>query len=118
MPSDISAAPTDCSEFVEDLAAIDDLTLLGGASRDHVRQCLRCQAEVAHYRRMRRVLRSLAEHPASVDPALEHEILFSLDHEDGRLVHRVPSRTAATLGGLAAAAGVIVLAARHRRLAS
>jgi len=118
MPSDNSAEPTVCADLVEELASVDELTVLGGPSRDHVQQCLRCQAEVAHYRRMRRTLRTLASHPAAVDPGLAHEILFTLDHEDGRLVHRVPARTAATLGGLAAAAGVIVFAARHRRLAS
>ena len=118
MPSDHSLAPKTCSDLADDLAAVDDTTGLGDPSRDHVQQCLRCQAEVAHYRRMRRTMRTLAGHPGSVDPGFEHEILLVLDHEDGRLVNRVPARTAATLGGLAAAASVIVFAARHRRLAS
>ncbi len=118
MPSDILTIPPSCSDLVEALAAVDDGTVLDSSSSEHIEQCLRCQAELSHYRRLRRTLRALAEHPAPVDPTLESEILLSLDHQQGGLVHRVPARAAATLGGLAAAAGVIVIATRHRRLAS
>lgn len=112
MPSD----PTellDCATHADELAAADDAVLSAQASA-HVRQCLRCQAEVANYRRMRRALRSLADQPSAAAPELEHEILVALDEIDDRSGTIVPAVAAATIGGIAAAAGVIALAARRR----
>lgn len=114
MRSDLS-----CDDVLDALSGVDDEFATGEvmdeASRTHVGQCLRCQAEVANHRRLRRVLRSLADSPVPVDPTLEHEILLTLDEFDGRQSRRVPGYAAATLGGLAAAAGVIALATRQRR---
>ena len=90
--------------------------LLSEVDRIHVRQCLRCQAEVANHRRLRRAMRELADSEASLDPTLQHDILLTLDEFDGRVGRRVPSYAAATLGGLAAAAGVLALATRQRRI--
>ena len=109
-----------CERFADELAGSDDSVLSADASA-HVQQCLRCQAEVANYRRMRRTLRSLAEQPTAAGPDLEIQILLALDEVDGRSGTRVPAVAAATIGGLAAAAGVIAMAARRRsglRLAS
>ncbi|MEM9463833.1 MAG: hypothetical protein AAGA90_00575 [Actinomycetota bacterium] len=109
-----------CDRFADELAGTDDAVLSADAS-DHVRQCLRCQAEIANYRRMRRALRTLAETPGADAPELEHRILVALDELDGQSSTRVPAVAAATIGGLAAAAGVIAIAARRRaglRLAS
>lgn len=108
--------PANCDAVADDLAATDEHHLLGVAARTHVEACLRCQAEVANYRRMRRALRSLANHPVLVSPRLEDEILDALDGAEGRPPSRVPVAAAATIGGLAAAAGVIAFAARHRRV--
>jgi anti-sigma factor RsiW len=102
-----------CTDLIDALAA--DEGLLAAPARSHVAQCLRCQAEMAGYRRLRRSMRSLAQSPVPFDPTLEHEILLALDRHDGRLSRRVPGYAAATLGGLAAAAGVIALATRQRR---
>ncbi len=55
-----------------------------------------------------------ATEPAAAAPDLEHQILVALDASDGESATRVPAVAAATLGGLAAAAGVIALAARRR----
>jgi hypothetical protein len=63
---------------------------------------------------MRRAMRSLADEPTAVMPELEHRILVALDELDGRTVTRIPAVAAATIGGLAAAAGVIAVAARRR----
>ena len=119
MPSE-STTLDPCLEHAEELAGADDSALSAAAS-EHVQQCLRCQAEVANYRRMRRTLRSLAEQPTAAGPDLEIQILLALDEVDGRSGTRVPAVAAATIGGLAAAAGVIAMAARRRsglRLAS
>ncbi len=120
MPSDSTPTLIRCADLTDELAAAEDGQTLAPDARAHVDQCLRCQAEVAHYRRMRRTLRMLADHPAPADPALESDILTSLDEfvPSIRRFQRVPARRAATLGGIAAAAGVIALAARQRRLAS
>ena len=116
MPSEPTVRSSRCDELAEDLAAADDGVLVGEA-RVHVAECLRCQAELANYRRLRRSLRGLADVPGPVDPTLQHDILLALDRADERRARRVPARTAATIGGLAAAAGVIALASRQRRIA-
>lgn len=61
-------------------------------------------------------MRELADSVASLDPTLEHDILLTLDEFDRRVGRRVPGYAAATLGGLAAAAGVLALATRQRRI--
>ena len=111
MPSDTTLDR--CAAHADELAGADDSVLSADAS-DHVAECLRCQAEIANYRRMRRALRTLAEQPTAEAPDLEHRILVALDELDGRSPSRVPAVAAATIGGLAAAAGVIAIAARRR----
>ena len=103
-----------CARFIDELAADDGV--LSGDAAAHVAQCLRCQAEIASYKRMRRVMRSLADHDDVEVSHLEHRILVALDAADGPPSARVPAITAATIGGVAAAAGVIALAIRHRRV--
>jgi len=105
-----------CAEVTDLLVGVDEIELLGPDARTHVEQCLRCQAEAAGYRRLRRTMRSLAGEPASVDSMLAHEIMIALEAEDGRVVPRVARSAAAvaTLGGLAAAAGAIAIATRRR----
>lgn len=104
-----------CADVSEMLAAFDETELLSATARRHTNECLRCQAELAGFRRLRRSMRELLESPPSVDPSIHHEILFGLDHEDERASHRLVRTTAATIGGLAAAAGVIVVASRQIR---
>lgn len=111
--------PAPCDAVADELAAVDDRHVLAPSASAHVEGCLRCQAEVANYRRMRRALRSLADHPVAASPRLEDDILEVLDSAmdpfDESSSSRVPV-AAATIGGLAAAAGVIAFAARHRRV--
>lgn len=103
-----------CARFADELATDDGV--LSGDAAAHVAQCLRCQAEIANYKRMRRVMRSLADHDDVEVSDLEQRILVALDAADGTSGTRVPAVTAATIGGVAAAAGVIALAIRHRRI--
>ena len=114
MPSDHA-----CEDLLELLPAfVDDgsgVSVVPAPARAHVAVCLRCQAELANYRRLRRSLRELAESAGPFDPTLEHEILLTLDEFDARIGRRVPGYAAATIGGLAAAAGMIALATRQRR---
>ena len=87
----------------------------------HVETCLRCQAERAQYRRLMKAMNSLRDHPTPIEANLEYEILGYIDAHGDRLARRAGGRAAATIGGIAAgaaaAAGVIALATRHRRVA-
>lgn len=125
MPSESALPPgtnvfatdgSSCAEVADLLVGVDEIELLGPDARSHLEQCLRCQAEAASYRRLRRTMRSLAAEPAMVDSMLQHEIMIALDGEGGRVISRVPRGAAAvaTLGGLAAAAGAIAIASRRR----
>ncbi|MDE0700148.1 MAG: hypothetical protein F4Y27_07035 [Acidimicrobiaceae bacterium] len=115
MPSE-KILPTDvaCRDLVDELVSTDE-SLLSLPTRVHVAECLRCQAELASYRRLRRMMRTLANAPIDLDPMLEHDIRDLLDQLDQTSARRIPARAAATLGGIAAAAGVIALAKRQRR---
>ena len=119
VPSAARRGDRSCDDLLESLPALVDEgshhELVSETDRIHIGQCLRCQAEVANYRRLRRAMRELADSAAPLDPTLEHDILLTLDEFDGRTGRRVPGYAAATLGGLAAAAGVIALATRQRR---
>lgn len=112
----MSAEPTPlaCDDLVDVLAGAAEVALGADASA-HVARCLRCQAELAAYRRLGRSLATVRDRPVEVDDMLAPDILMALDVDDDRLVRRVPGYAAATLGGLAAAAGVIALATRQRR---
>ncbi len=99
-------------DVVDLLPTLADGEALPPAASAHVAECLRCQAEVAHYRRLARTMRELESLVPPVPNTLEHEIVLALDREDERIFPRVPARAAAALGGIAAAAGVIALATR------
>ena len=110
-----------CEMVAERFAAVagGDLDLDDDAIR-HVDACLRCQAEQAQYRRLMKAMHDLRGSPVPVDPSLEHEILFALDQHHGRARGIVSSRIAAAIGGVAAgaaaAAGVIAITVRQRRV--
>ena len=80
-------------------------------------QCLRCQAESAQLRRIRREMSVLGSAPVGVPATLFDQILVALDRAEQSpsvLRRRTSTVAAATLGGIAAAAGVAALAARRR----
>ena len=97
---------------------------------NHVTVCLRCQAEMARYRRLRRNLLSLRDQPVEAGPMLAAQILERLDHvfredgafsEDGAFAEDRGSRTAlqvAAFGGLSVAtvagAGMLVWLTKRR----
>ena len=118
MPSD----PPTCDSVAEHFASVaGDESALDSRAAQHVDACLRCQAEQAQYRRLMKAMRDLRDSPMSVDPSLEHEILFAIDDRDGRVRSLVSSRVAAAIGGVAAGAAaagaVIALTVRQRRVA-
>jgi hypothetical protein len=82
----------------------------------HVRQCLRCQAELVSYRRLLRGLRSLADQPAVLPERFEPQLVSSLHLGPPPPANRVAPVALATVGGLAAVASVAALVVRYRRI--
>jgi hypothetical protein len=120
--------------FVDEPKALDGLG--DGAGEQHLGECLRCQADVARYRRLRRTMRGLSEVGDIADPASGSRgsiygpgramadaieaVESALDEAlDRRERIRIAGRKTALLGGIAAATaagvgGVLVLATRRR----
>ncbi len=110
-----------CDSVTEQFASIaGGESTLDDSAVDHVASCLRCQAEQVQYRRLMKAMRDLRDAPVTVDPSLEYEIIFAIDHSTGRVRSIVSSRVAAAIGGVAAgaaaAAGVIAITVRQRRV--
>ena len=101
-------------------ALLDDPDALGRAQLEHVGQCLRCQADLAQYRRLRRTMVAMGDEHPVVPSGLAADLLFGLEEDLARRArHRTAGKRAAYLGGLAAATaagvgGVLVLATRRR----
>jgi hypothetical protein len=122
LPSGVScAAVAKALPGIVDGMEVADLEL-----RRHVETCLRCQAELAQYRKMLRALHQLRTEVLEPAPGLLPDILASLEAAGERRAMRflLTGRQAAYVGTIAAAtaagaAGAIVLAsrARHRRVA-
>ncbi len=94
---------------------IDSTAALDAAARSHVDTCLRCQAELAQYRRLARVLRSLRAQQVAPLDALFDDIIAVLDDPELLRSSSRLGRRAAYLSGIAAAtaagaAGAIVIA--------
>ena len=112
-----------CEDLRPDLAGVSDGTAeLDLYQRRHVEHCLRCQAEVAQYRKLLRIMHNLRVDVLEPAPGLLADILATIEEAGER--HAVRSilngRRVAYLGGIAAAtaagaAGAIVFASRSRR---
>ena len=119
------AAPAGSCDRVAALlpGVVDGSSHLDKADRRHVERCLRCQAELAQYRRLLRAMRQLREaHP--VAPAgLVAGVLAHVESAGERSAVRaaLTGRRVAYLGGIAAAAtaagagAAIVLVSRGRK---
>jgi hypothetical protein len=97
---------------------VDGSTVATRLTRAHVGRCLRCQAELAQYRRLRRASRSLAVDPPPGPPDLLDAILLRLDELPERASARA-HRIVVYVGGAAATAagaalGALVLTRRAR----
>jgi hypothetical protein len=114
-----------CSTVADLLPALALGECRGGRrARGHVEACLRCQAEVARYRRTARQLRALRAVPAPVPPgsveALVAEVLAAIDGAWTPRASQVRRRVAC-VGGVCsvatvAGAGVLVWMGRRRPL--
>jgi hypothetical protein len=113
-----------CDDVVDLLPGVVDHTVaIGRAERRHVEECLRCQAELARYRKLLRTMRSLRSTAADVPPGLLAELLEHAGDAGERSAIRaaLTGRRVAYLGGIAAAAtaagagAALVIASRGRR---
>ena len=112
-----------CEQVAEILPDVVEGT--GGASSSvfaHVESCLRCQAELAQYRKVLRALHQLRTEVLEPAPGLLPDIFAALEAVGERraMRHLLTGRRAAYVGGIAAAAtagaaGAIVLDPRVRR---
>jgi hypothetical protein len=113
-----------CEELDSDLsAAADGSRLLGGEQREHVEQCLRCQAELVQYRKLLRAMRAMRTEVLDPAPGMLADLLANLSEAGERRAVRslITGRRGAYLGGLAAAtaagaAGALVYASRVRKV--
>ena len=110
-----------CEALAELLAeAAEGRPVQGRSARSHVEHCLRCQADLAQYRRLHRGLRSLADRRMTTPGDWIEEVLAALDEQSTGSTAGRALRRAAVLGGMAAvtaagAASVLVLSTRSRR---
>ena len=113
-----------CDEIIEQLAGvIDGSSRLDRTQRRHVERCLRCQAELAQYRKLLRAMHALRSEVAPPPPGLLGDILCHLEEVGERSAIRasLTGRKVAYLGGIAAATAAagagaaIVLATRGRK---
>jgi hypothetical protein len=113
-----------CEEIAPALAGVvDGTTRLDRSERRHVESCLRCQAELARYRKMLRAMAVLRTQATPVPPGLVADVLAHLEDagERGAARAALSGRRVAYLGGIAAATAAagagaaIVIVSRGRR---
>lgn len=102
---------------------VDGTAKLERGDRRHVERCLRCQAELAQYRKLLRAMRSLRASTEAAPTGLVTDVLAHLEAAGERSAVRaaLTGRRVAYLGGIAAAAtaagagAAIVLVTRGRK---
>lgn len=118
------ATTTTCDELAELLpGVVDGTTRLDRTDRRHVERCLRCQAELAQYRKLLRAMRSLRTATAAPPSGLVSGVLARVETagERGAVRAALTGKRAAYLGGIAAAAtaagagAVVVIVTRGRK---
>lgn len=111
-----------CDEISPILAAVvDGDARLGRSDRRHVEQCLKCQAELAQYRKLLRAMQALRTSRADVPSGALADVLARLEAagEHSAVRAALTGRKVAYLGGIAAATAAgagaaIVFATRGR----
>jgi anti-sigma factor RsiW len=108
-----------CEHLAELLAgAVDDSIVLDVAATRHVSSCLRCQAELAQYRRLLRSLRSLRDQPIVAPADLPALVQARIDEagRGSRWQRRVAYAGAVAATAAAGAGAIALVASRNRRL--
>ena len=118
----VAATGVTCDDVAHVLAGVSDgSTEAAPAEMAHVEACLRCQAQLVHYRRLLRVLRSMCTDVCEPAPGTLAAVLAHLEAagEATALRSLLSGKRAAYVGGVvvataASAAGVLVWATRRR----
>ncbi|WP_426574287.1 anti-sigma factor family protein [Aquihabitans sp. McL0605] len=119
-----TAAPASCEAMADLLpGVVDGTSKLDRTDRRHVERCLRCQAELAQYRKLLRAMQALRTSPMAVPTGLVTEVIATLEAAGERSAVRatLTGRKVAYIGGIAAAAtaagagAAIVLVSRGRK---
>ena len=109
--------PMRCDEISSLLAGVvDGSAVLDPRSSEHVSTCLRCQAELAHYRRLLRSLRQLRDDPVAVPADLPALVFARLDHPNNPWARRAAYAGALAATAASAAGAIVLVASRSRRL--
>ncbi|MEX2658899.1 MAG: hypothetical protein WD232_04315 [Acidimicrobiales bacterium] len=115
--------PVRCDDLARVLSASTDGEALDERANLHVESCLRCQAELAQYRKLIKVLHTLRTEVLSPGPSLAADILAGLEQAGERSAVRslLSGRRPAVLGGAAMASAaavgagaILVLRSRER----
>ena len=118
------SGPIDCDAVADLLAGVGDGSQrLDRDERRHVERCLRCQAELAQYRKLLRAMRSLRSATVAPPRSMVADVLARIEATGERNAVRaaLTGRRAAYIGGIAAAAtaagagAAIVLVTRGRK---
>jgi len=113
-----------CDAISDSLAGVVDGDIrLDRGERRHVERCLRCQAELAQYRKLLRAMQALRSDVALAPPGLLGDVLTRLEAAGERSAVRaaLTGRKVAYIGGIAAATAAagagaaIVLVSRGRK---
>lgn len=115
-----------CEQLTEHLAAAEGARLTDAEAQAHVESCLRCQAELAQYRKLLKALRTLRTEVLTPAPGLVSDILVSIEAAGERSAVRsaLRGRKMAYLGGVAVAgvaggaAALVLVSRRKLRVAS
>ncbi|MGN6694646.1 MAG: hypothetical protein ACTHN0_10760 [Aquihabitans sp.] len=102
---------------------VDGTSTLERADRRHVERCLRCQAELAQYRKLLRAMQGLRAVTATEPSGLVTDVIAHIEAAGERRAVRaaLTGRKVAYIGGIAAAAtaagagAAIVLVSRGRK---
>ena len=110
-----------CEELAELVSAsFDGSDAYDWQARRHIGTCLRCQAELARYRKLVRTLRSLRAEVFDPGPGLVADVVAALEEAGERHILRslLSGHKVVYMGGLAVAtagaAGALVFASRSR----
>jgi anti-sigma factor RsiW len=107
-----------CSAVARDLPAIlDGESAAAEAVVQHVSTCLRCQAELARYHKLMRLLNQLRAHRIEPPPGAVADVLVALEEAAQRRVIRsaLTGRRLAYAGAFAAPAAAVVALTFARR---
>ncbi len=101
-----------CDDLARVLSASTDGEPLVGRAGRHVESCLRCQAELAQYRKLVKVLRALRTEVLAPGPSLAADILAGLEQAGERSALRslAAGRRPELFEGVAVASAAVVVA--------